>query len=210
MHRISTALVSRGVGQISEIEQFESRIASVGEILGGQNFYAIPDMQRDYQWDIESGGQHGLNLWRSITEFVDEDPNQEDCYYLGTMIKYLENDVWMVVDGQQRLTTLSLMFMTIRDALDMAAANGVVGEIDFQNETYDMEGIGRAISRGRSVFQTHQNSLQKKRRKQIIEPSWDTSTHLETDLHFPQRGDTSTGFHRLTICLQKKSEIDLS
>ena len=147
MHRISTALVSRGVGQISEIEQFESRIASVGEILGGQNFYAIPDMQRDYQWDIESGGQHGLNLWRSITEFVDEDPNQEDCYYLGTMIKYLENDVWMVVDGQQRLTTLSLLFMTIRDALDMAAANGVVGEIDFQNETYDMEGIGRAISR---------------------------------------------------------------
>lgn len=132
---------------MSEIEQFESRIASIGEILGGENFYAIPDMQRDYQWDIESGDQHGLNLWRSIVEFVDEDPNKEDCYYLGTMIKYLEDDVWMVVDGQQRLTTLSLLFMAIRDALDSAVANGVVGEIDFQNETYDMEGIGRAIAK---------------------------------------------------------------
>lgn len=140
-------LESRGVGRISEIEQFESRIASVGEILGGENFYAIPDMQRDYQWDIESGDQHGLNLWRSIIEFVDEDPNQEDCYYLGTMIKYLEDDVWMVVDGQQRLTTLSLLFMTIRDALDNASANGLVGEIGFQNETYDMENIGRAIAK---------------------------------------------------------------
>lgn len=146
MRRTSTVSVSNGVGRISEIEQFESRIASIGEILSGENFYAIPDMQRDYQWDIESGDQHGLNLWRSITEFVDEDPNQEDCYYLGTMIKYIEDDIWMVVDGQQRLTTLSLLFMTIRDALDMAAANGTVGEIGFQNETYDMEGIGRAIA----------------------------------------------------------------
>lgn len=145
-------LVSKGVGRISEIEQFESRIASVGEILGGENFYAIPDMQRDYQWDIESGDQHGLNLWRSITEFVDEDPNQEDCYYLGTMIKYLEDDVWMVVDGQQRLTTLSLLFMTVRDALDTTAASGIVGEIDFQGETYDMESIGRAIAKATVGF----------------------------------------------------------
>ena len=101
---------------MSRIEQFNAKMMSLRDVFS--RFYEIPDMQRDYQWDITSGGKHGRNLLDSIVRFVDEDHDNTDCYYIGTMITYPEKDKWMVVDGQQRLTTLSLMYMAARDIFD--------------------------------------------------------------------------------------------
>ena len=87
---------------------------------------------RDYQWDITSGDKHGKKLLDSIVGFVDEDHDNTDCYYIGTMITYPENDKWMVVDGQQRLTTLSLMYMAARDVFDQTYRDYPTLNFDYQ------------------------------------------------------------------------------
>ena len=101
---------------MSRIEQFNAKMMSLRDVFS--RFYEIPDMQRDYQWDITSGDKHGKKLLDSIVGFVDEDHDNTDCYYIGTMITYPEKEKWMVVDGQQRLTTLSLMYIAARDVFD--------------------------------------------------------------------------------------------
>ena len=100
---------------MSRIEQFNAKMMSLRDVFS--RFYEIL-ICRDYQWDITSGDKHGRKLLDSIVGFVDEDHDNTDCYYIGTMITYPENDKWMVVDGQQRLTTLSLMYMAARDVFD--------------------------------------------------------------------------------------------
>src|SRR5664280_1499964 len=75
-------------------------------------FYQIPQYQRPYKWEEEQIEK----LWDDIyTAFENEDSN----YFLGSIItakdsfsssKYLD-----VVDGQQRLTTLMILFCSIRD-----------------------------------------------------------------------------------------------
>ena len=114
---------------MSVIDKIEASMRSLREILSEENYYEIPDMQRDYQWDIDNGDKHGRNLWNSINQFVDEDPNKEDCYYLGTMIIYKDQGKWQVIDGQQ-LTTLTLMYIAIRDLFDEGNAGGIVGKLD--------------------------------------------------------------------------------
>ena len=64
---------------MNRIEQFNAQMMSLREVFS--RFYEIPDMQRDYQWDITSGDKHGKKLLDSIVSFIDEDHNNTDCYY---------------------------------------------------------------------------------------------------------------------------------
>ena len=130
-----------------QIEQFTAKMVTLREILADPNYYAIPDMQRDYQWDIDSGKKHARQLWENIVEFIDEDPNRNDCYYMGTMITYKENSKWMIIDGQQRLTTLSLLFIAARDIFDEKTAEGVKTELKLFGDSYKIKEIGRKLGR---------------------------------------------------------------
>lgn len=77
-------------------------------------FYEIPRFQRPYSWTDENVEA----LWRDIIE------NKGDEYFLGSMIVYSENDMTLrIIDGQQRLTTLSLLLACIRDIAKEIGAN---------------------------------------------------------------------------------------
>lgn len=132
---------------MSVVDKIEASMRSLREILSEENYYEIPDMQRDYQWDIDNGDKHGRNLWNSINQFVDEDPSKEDCYYLGTMIIYKDQGKWQVIDGQQRLTTLTLMYIAIRDLFDEGNVRGILGKLEFFGQSTSMEEIGELISK---------------------------------------------------------------
>ena len=74
-------------------------------ILDG-GYYQIPRFQRPYSWNNEN-----------ITEFwkdVSSDENQE--YFIGSMVVYKRKQSYFgVIDGQQRLTTITLLLCGIRD-----------------------------------------------------------------------------------------------
>ena len=131
---------------MSGITKFDAEMISLRDLLGS-HFHAIPDMQRNYEWDIAGGAMHGKNLWDNLVEFTDEDPSRTDNYYVGTMITYKEGTKWMVIDGQQRLTTLSIMFMAARDILDTAFKNKITGTVKIGGEDVVMKNAGKELAK---------------------------------------------------------------
>ncbi len=73
------------------------------------SYYQIPDYQRPYSWGDEQVEQ----LWDDLCSAMESD---DESYFLGPVILIKTKDWFEVVDGQQRLTTLTILFCVIRDS----------------------------------------------------------------------------------------------
>ena len=85
---------------------------TVGEVLRRPVFYRVPTNQRDYAWTQEEVDI----LWQDVTDALAED---RDEYFLGAIVLSLDPEdasEYAIVDGQQRLATLSMIFAAIRIA----------------------------------------------------------------------------------------------
>ena len=81
----------------------------LGSIFGENKIYEIPNYQRDYNW----GKQQLEELWTDITRAF----KKKDEYYLGTIVgtpKIGQDNIFEIVDGQQRLTTLIILFFVLK------------------------------------------------------------------------------------------------
>lgn len=76
----------------------------VKEFFDGDNRYIIPIYQRNYAWDIEE-----------VNQLLDDIKKHDgDNYYLGALtVKKRADNVFEVIDGQQRLTTLFLILSVL-------------------------------------------------------------------------------------------------
>ncbi|MDC6385194.1 DUF262 domain-containing protein [Flagellimonas taeanensis] len=89
------------------------------------SYYKIPRFQRPYSWEKE----HIEDFWNdSIRESSGD-------YFIGSMVVYeISNDTFGVVDGQQRLTTITMLLGTIREAFksigEESLAKGTQGMIE--------------------------------------------------------------------------------
>ncbi len=89
------------------------------ELLGNGLTYCIPRFQRDYSWDDE----HWEDLWADILGTLPADG--EPAHYMGYLVlQTADNRVFEVIDGQQRLTTLSLIVLAGMRLLKKLADDG--------------------------------------------------------------------------------------
>ncbi|MCR5112333.1 MAG: DUF262 and DUF1524 domain-containing protein [Acholeplasmatales bacterium] len=85
-------------------------------LLNGLKQYIIPVYQRLYSW----GPEQCKTLWNDI---VNMQKKQNGSHFLGSIVCILEQtdpaglQKYMVIDGQQRLTTLTLILIALRDSL---------------------------------------------------------------------------------------------
>jgi len=91
---------------------------TLGMLIQGRRI-EIPPIQRDYAWDPAKSAQQ---LWDDLLSFHNNSDSEH--YYLGNMIswvdlngksKELDDDshIWQLLDGQQRLTSLTMIFNAI-------------------------------------------------------------------------------------------------
>ena len=76
--------------------------------------YHIPAYQRPYAWTEEETG----TLFDDLNDFYQSEEAAKDNYFLGSIV-LIKDDVDRkadVIDGQQRLTTLSILFAVLTDA----------------------------------------------------------------------------------------------
>ncbi len=85
-------------------------------LLQGERQYVVPLYQRPYSWERKDLDQ----LWQDLIGVVDSDGIAS--HFLGSVVLAPSPgntpagvQVWLVVDGQQRLTTLSILLCAIRD-----------------------------------------------------------------------------------------------
>jgi hypothetical protein len=79
-----------------------------------KDFYEVPAFQREYVW---SEIQVKALLDDVYEALFDENGSAIDTeYFIGSIVTYLDGDVFQLIDGQQRLTTLFIVLCAIRDA----------------------------------------------------------------------------------------------
>ncbi|MFP1602968.1 DUF262 domain-containing protein [Microbacterium sp. 2216-1] len=72
--------------------------------------FSIPDYQRPYRW----GTEQALQLLEDLEESANRD--QDEPYFLGSLVLVQQSErAFDVIDGQQRLTTLTLLFSVLRE-----------------------------------------------------------------------------------------------
>ena len=98
----------------------DAKEKSLRQLLGGQTQYVVPLFQRPYSWERKEWS----TLWNDILETYLDDP--PSGHFLGSIVtKTLEATPggaarFVVIDGQQRLTTLSILIAALRDKLSEA------------------------------------------------------------------------------------------
>ena len=90
----------------------EARNIPFWAFVDGTKQFIIPAFQRDYSWTTEQCQQ----MWDDI---VCAGSNDGD-HFIGSFVYVAGNTAagfssWLVIDGQQRLTTLSLLLIALRD-----------------------------------------------------------------------------------------------
>lgn len=97
--------------------------STVGHILTDQICYEIPPYQRPYSWKAENVQQLLEDVWEAYG-------NSDEEYFIGSLItiEIEKGKRYDVVDGQQRLTTLNLIFARLRDHIEDGAAKAVLGK----------------------------------------------------------------------------------
>ncbi|VVQ10666.1 DUF262 domain-containing protein [Pseudomonas fluorescens] len=82
---------------------------SIKALLSGRDEYVIPMYQRNYAWEEGEITQ----LIQDVIDYLPKKGENARNYYIGTLVVYERPDsktpVFETIDGQQRLTTLSLL-----------------------------------------------------------------------------------------------------
>ena len=115
---------------------------SVSGIL--KQYYKIPRFQRSYSWEKEE-----------IELFYEDIFRDDSQYFIGHMVTYkISDDIKGVIDGQQRLTTITLILCAIRnkfiELLDNSLVNGIQKYIQVEDRNGKLKNV--LISESSSPF----------------------------------------------------------
>ena len=92
----------------------DARKGNIYEILNGNRQFLIPVYQRFYSWDIDQCKR----LWNDIVEMQRKG---KSGHFVGSIVNIAEQAMptgvqkYMIIDGQQRMTTLTLLLLALRD-----------------------------------------------------------------------------------------------
>lgn len=83
------------------------------QLFGDSYWFNIPSYQRPYVWTEENVSE----LLEDITYTFENNP--KEMYFMGSLVLQSKgNNEYDILDGQQRLTTLTLILATIRDLIN--------------------------------------------------------------------------------------------
>ena len=89
------------------------------ELIGNGRSYRVPPYQRDYSWPEDQWE----DLWNDIADLRSR---PEDRHYLGALVVEGKSDrEFLIIDGQQRLATLSLLALAVIARLRAMADDGI-------------------------------------------------------------------------------------
>lgn len=94
----------------------------------------LPDYQREYCWE----DHNIIELWHNLTKIQEGKP-----FHLGTVILHDYQNSYGIIDGQQRLVTLSIMLL----------AMGYEGYLPLLNETYESTDAQEHIANCKYIIQ---------------------------------------------------------
>jgi hypothetical protein len=117
-------------------------------------FYRIPRFQRPYSWDREN-----------VADFWNDAVTSEDLdYFIGSFVVYrgtASTDTLLIVDGQQRITTITLLLAAMRDALFEDGHENLAKGIQLLIERPDINNQKQYVLQSDSPYPYLQEHIQK-------------------------------------------------
>ena len=125
----------------------EARIVNLQTLFGKQVSYRIPQFQRPYAW---KKGEQWVPLWDDVRNFAERCLHRQQNaklrpHFMGAIVLQRRNNAssevekWIVVDGQQRLTTLQLLIRAAQEvffSLDDSKRESRLRRLTSNEESY--------------------------------------------------------------------------
>lgn len=109
---------------------FDANYRRIAEVIRTGD-HIIPRYQRDYAWEEENI----LDLWEDLKL------TEADGHFLGNMVVHSSGrDQWDLVDGQQRLTTILIAIVAVKEAYDSVGATGRSQGLNEYIQQKDLDG----------------------------------------------------------------------
>lgn len=151
---------------------------SIDELFmsGETSVYEIPIYQRNYAWEKEEIDALIQDVYDAFKK------SQKNVYYIGILVSYHKGDmIFEIIDGQQRLTTISL----ILGAFGLAAKNRLTYRARKRSDdtlksipVFDVEEKDSGIENGFRYARNALNELVPKSEKSEFEKYFRSSVHI--------------------------------
>ncbi len=138
--------------------QVTAEVKTVGELFK-EGDLKIPDYQRPYKWTTSHVHQLMQDIEREAAEWDKKDKPDHYEYRLGSVIMHRNDDNNGIVDGQQRLVSLTLALKVLRSTVDLPLLKAKFGsDISTQNIRANYEFIKRKW-KDESQYEQYQNFI---------------------------------------------------
>lgn len=103
---------------MSKANLLNTRDVNFLDLIGNGKVYRVPPFQRDYSWDEEQWE----DLWNDLIELRTKPVER---HYMGALVVEAKTDrEFKIIDGQQRMATLTILALAAIDKLRALAASG--------------------------------------------------------------------------------------
>jgi uncharacterized protein with ParB-like and HNH nuclease domain len=107
------------VGMEPKLNKIEANDRTVSELLDKKK-YTIDIFQREYKWARRHVEQLLTDLTSKFFDYYDEEHSRTEvenygCYYLGSVVLSQKGPVRFIIDGQQRLTSITLLLIYLNN-----------------------------------------------------------------------------------------------
>lgn len=103
---------------MAKINLLNTDTKSFLDLVGNGKVYRVPPYQRDYSWTDEQWE----DLWGDLLELR---ANADSRHYMGALVVEGDDRNFLIIDGQQRLATLSILALAVIKRLDSLAQTNV-------------------------------------------------------------------------------------
>ena len=115
---LSSRTPEEGVHMAINHKFSHTKATSILELLQSNTCFFVPRFQRNYSWDVEKAEALWCDMFENY-QLLKSENEQEAQYLLGPVVLVANSDPnsFNVIDGQQRLATITMLFCVARDII---------------------------------------------------------------------------------------------
>lgn len=96
----------------------DTKRVNLNDILGNGKIYRVPQFQRDYSWQQDN--------WEDLWNDIQLAASTKNAHYMGSVVlQSTDGKEFLIIDGQQRFTTLTILTLAVIDAIKKLAEKGI-------------------------------------------------------------------------------------
>lgn len=155
---------------------------TIRDLLGSKRQFLIPRFQREYSWERKNYREFFEDMVGNLT--IKDGKISSSQYFLGTMLfigNFAEgtDQEIQVVDGQQRLTTITILFSALSDCFLKLGEETLSRQIFTYIMTEDDDGNEVRILKSKSSYPFFSYFIQDKKKTNKQTPSTEEERHIE-------------------------------